>query len=292
MTGRINILIASLIIVAGLFSASLFVVDQRQYALIFQFRKVTRIIKEPGLYFKIPLIQAVKLYDRRILTIDANDDERFLTSEKQNVMVDTFIKWRIANPEKFYESVGGDEKLAANRLQQTINDSLRAEFGKRTLHEVISGERERITEILRYKANLDAQKIGVQVLDVRLKRVGLPQEVSESVYRRMEAERQRVANELRSEGSAEAEKISADADRQREVILAEAYNKAQELIGAGDAQASSIYAAAYGKNPEFYAFYKSLEAYKQSMKNKSDVLVLEPNSEFFKYFKNSGKTGK
>jgi membrane protease subunit HflC len=175
---------------------------------------------------------------------------------------------------------------------QTINDSLRAEFGNRTVHEVVSGERDKIIELMRQRANDDASKIGVQVLDVRMKRVDLPQEVSESVYRRMEAERKRVANELRSTGSAESEKIRADADRQREVILAQAYRNAQRIKGDGDAQASAIYAGAYQVNPEFFAFYRSIEAYKQSFKNKSDVLVLEPNSEFFKYLRSGGKAGK
>ena len=175
------------------------------------------------------------------------------------------------------------------RLAQTVNSSLRDEFGNRTVHDVVSGERDKIMEIMRQKADADARKIGVEVVDVRLKRVDLPQEVSESVYRRMEAERKRVANELRSTGSAESEKIRADADRQREVILAEAYRKAQEVKGEGDAKASAIYAGAFQANPEFYAFYRSMDAYKQSFKNKGDMLVLEPTSEFFKYIKNSGR---
>ncbi|MDP1898110.1 MAG: protease modulator HflC, partial [Sulfurimicrobium sp.] len=206
----------------------------------------------------------------------------------KNVLVDSFVKWRIVDVKQHYVSVGGDEARAQTRLMQTVNDSLRAEFGKRTVHEVVSGERDQIMEILRQKADLDARKIGVQVMDVRLKRVDLPQEVSESVYQRMEAERKRVANELRSQGFAESEKIRADADRQREVILAEAYRTAQQTKGEGDAKAAATYAAAYGQNPEFYAFYRSLEAYRQSFKNKSDVLVLEPSSEFFKYMKSSG----
>jgi membrane protease subunit HflC len=180
---------------------------------------------------------------------------------------------------------------AQTRLLQTINDGLRAEFGNRTVHDVVSGERDKIMELMRNKANEDASKIGVEVLDVRLKRVDLPQEVSESVYRRMEAERKRVANELRSTGSAESEKIRADADKQKEVILAEAYRDAQRIKGEGDAKASAIYAKAYEINPEFYAFYRSLEAYRASFRNKSDVLVLEPNSDFFKYMKSGGKAG-
>ena len=192
---------------------------------------------------------------------------------------------------QYFVSVAGDETQAQTRLTQTVNDGLRAEFGKRTVHDVVSGERDQIMEILRQKADIDARKIGVQVMDVRLKRVELPQEVSESVYQRMEAERKRVANELRSQGAAEAEKIRADADRQREVILAEAYRTAQHTKGEGDAKAAAIYAAAYGQNPEFYAFYRSMEAYRQSFKNKSDVMVLEPSSEFFKYMKSSGRQG-
>ena len=270
-----------------LLSLSLFVVDQRQNVIVLRFGEIVNVIKEPGLAFKVPLIDNVRYFDVRILTIDTPEPERFLTSEKKNVLVDLFIKWRIAEVEKYYISVGGDEMRAQTRLLQTINDGLRAEFGNRTVHDVVSGERDKIMEFMRQKANEDAQKIGVEVLDVRLKRVDLPNEVSESVYGRMKAERTRVANELRSTGAAESEKIRADADRQREVIIAQAYREAQRKKGEGDAKASAIYARAYEQNAEFYSFYRSLEAYRQSFKNKSDVMVLEPNSEFFKYFKNS-----
>ena len=207
------------------------------------------------------------------------------------MLVDLFIKWRITDVRQFYVSVQGSVALAETRLLQTINGGLRAEFGNRTVHEVVSGERDDIMNLMRKKANEDAVNIGVEVLDVRLKRVDLPQEVSESVYRRMEAERKRVANELRATGTAESEKIRADADRQREVILAEAYRQAQNIKGEGDAKATGIYARAYEPNPEFYAFYRSLEAYKSSFKNKSDLLVLDPSSEFFRYLK-SGASGK
>ncbi|HET6492304.1 MAG TPA: protease modulator HflC, partial [Burkholderiales bacterium] len=271
---------------------SMFVVDQRQNALVFRLGEVIDIKKEPGLYFKVPLLDNVRYFDVRILTIDTPEAERFLTSEKKNVLVDLFVKWRITDVRQYYVSVRGEESAAQTRLQQTINDGLRAEFGNRTVHEVVSGERDQIMELMRNKANEDAKKIGVEVLDVRLKRVDLPQEVSEAVYRRMEAERKRVANELRSTGSAESEKIRADADRQREVIIAEAYRDAQRIKGEGDAKATATYARAYEPNAEFYSFYRSLEAYKQSFRNKSDVLLLEPNSEFFKYFKSNGKTGK
>jgi membrane protease subunit HflC len=280
-------LLAGTLVVLLLLSMSLFVVDQRQNVIVLRFGEIVRVIKEPGLAFKMPLIDNVRYFDTRVLTIDTPEPERFLTSEKKNVLVDLFIKWRIAEVEKYYISVSGDESRAQTRLLQTINDGLRAEFGNRTVHDVVSGERDKIMELMRQKANEDAEKIGVQVLDVRLKRVDLPNEVSESVYGRMKAERTRVANELRSTGAAESEKIRADADKQREVIIAQAYRDAQRMKGEGDAKASSIYARAYEQNPEFYAFYRSLEAYRQSFKNKSDVLVLEPSSEFFKYLKNS-----
>jgi modulator of FtsH protease HflC len=273
-------------------SSSLYIVDQRQQAILFQLGEVVDVKTSPGLYFKIPLAQNVRYFDSRILTMDTAEPERFITSEKKNVLVDLFVKWRIIDVKQYYISVRGDEMLAQTRLSQTVNSSLRDEFGNRTVHDVVSGERDKIMEIMRQKADADARKIGVEVVDVRLKRVDLPQEVSESVYRRMEAERKRVANELRSTGAAESEKIRADADRQREVILAEAYRKAQEVKGEGDAKASAIYATAFQPNPEFYSFYRSIEAYKQSFKNKGDMMVLEPNSEFFKYLKNPCRSAK
>jgi membrane protease subunit HflC len=237
------------------------------------------------------MIQNVRYFDKRILTLDSVEPERFITSEKKNVLVDSFVKWRIVDPRLYYVSVAGDEARAKTRLSQTVNAGLREEFGKRTVHDVVSGERDKIMEDMRVKADLDARKIGVQIVDVRVKRVDLPTEVSESVYRRMEAERKRVANELRSQGSAEAEKIRADADKQREVIVAEAYRDAQKMKGEGDAKAAATYAQAFNQNPEFYSFYRSLEAYRNSFKSKSDVIVVEPNSDFFKYMKSVGKGG-
>ncbi|MBI5439209.1 MAG: protease modulator HflC [Nitrosomonadales bacterium] len=275
-----------------LLSMSVFVVDQRQAAIVFQLGEMVGVKTDPGLYFKVPLMQNVRFFDSRILTLDTGEPERFITAEKKNVMVDSFVKWRIVDVRQYYVSVGGDEIRARTRLMQTVNSSMREEFGKRTIHEVVSGEREKIMTVLREKTDADARKIGVQVLDVRLKRVDFPLEISESVYRRMDAERKRVANELRASGAAEGEKIKADADRQREVILAEAYRTAQKTKGEGDAKASALYAAAFGSNPEFYSFYRSLEAYKQSFKNKNDVMVLDPSSAFFKYLKSSGKGGK
>ncbi|WP_333844491.1 protease modulator HflC [Pelomicrobium sp.] len=273
-------------------SLCVYTVDERQDALVFQLGEVVAVTKEPGLYFKLPLIQNVRYFDTRILTFDTPDPERFLTSEKKNVLVDYFVKWRIIDPKQYYISVAGDELRAQTRLQQTINDGLRAEFGKRTVHEVVSGERDKIMEIQRERADQDARKIGIQVVDVRLKRVDLPQEVSEAVYRRMEAERKRVANELRATGAAEAERIRAEADKQREIIIAEAYRQAQQIKGEGDAKAAAIYARAYERDPEFYAFYRSMEAYRQSLKNKTDLLLLEPNSDFFKYLNNPSRGGK
>jgi membrane protease subunit HflC len=292
MKPTVGTLLISLIVALVIAALSMFVVDQRQHALVFRLGEVIDVKKTPGLYFKVPLLDNVRYFDVRILTIDTPEAERFLTSEKKNVLVDLFVKWRITDVRQYYVSVRGEEAAAQTRLQQTINDGLRAEFGNRTVHEVVSGERDQIMDLLRVKANEDAKTIGVEVIDVRLKRVDLPQEVSEAVYRRMEAERKRVANELRSTGFAESEKIRADADRQREVILAEAYRDSQRIRGEGDARATSIYARAYEPNAEFYAFYRSLEAYKQSFKNRNDVLVLEPNSEFFRYLRSSGRTGK
>jgi membrane protease subunit HflC len=279
-------LLIGAVVLLVLVSLSLFTVDQRQHAIVFRLGEVISIKTTPGLYAKLPLIDNVRYFDRRILTFDAEEPERYLTSEKKNVLVDSFVKWRIEDVRQYYIAVRGDEALARIRLQQTVNDSLRAEFGKRTVHEVVSGERDKIMEVVRGKLDDDAAKIGVKVLDVRLKRVDLTQEVSESVYRRMEAERKRVANELRSTGFAEAEKIRADADKQREITIAEAYRTAQRIKGEGDARAAAIYARAFEADPEFYAFYRSLEAYTESFRNKGDLLILEPESDFFKYLRN------
>lgn len=285
-------LIFAFVAVLVLLSASLFSVDQRQNALVLQLGEIVSVKRAPGLYWKIPLVQNVRYFDTRILTFESPEPERYITSEKKNVLVDSFVKWRIVDPRQYYISTGGDEARAQLRLSQTINSGLRDEFGNRTVHDVISGQRDMIMDLMREKTDQDARKIGVQVVDVRLKRVDLPQQVSESVYRRMEAERKRVANELRSTGAAESEQIRADADRQREVIIANAYRDAQKIKGEGDATATSIYARAFSRNPEFYAFYRSLEAYRKSFKGNNSTLVIEPDSEFFKYFKKSGGKAK
>jgi membrane protease subunit HflC len=292
MRDRLPILAGALITVLIMVSMLMFTVDQRQFAIVRQFGEIKQVIDKPGLNFKWPLIQDVRFFDKRILYFDTPDPERFITSEKKNVLVDLFVKWRIIDAEQYYISVGGDEARARTRLEQTVNAGLREEFGKRTVHEVVSGEREKIMQDILVKADQDARKIGVQIVDVRLKRVDLPTEVSESVYRRMEAERKRVANELRSQGAAEAEKIRADADKQREIIVAEAYREAQQVKGEGDAKSAAIYAQAFGQSPEFYGFYRSLEAYRQSFRSKSDVLVVDPTSDFFRYLKNAGPGGK
>jgi len=284
-------LLIGLLVVLVVLSASMFTVDQRQNALVFQLGEVVSVKTKPGLYFKLPLVQNVRFFDTRIQTLDSVDPERFITSEKKNVLVDSFIKWRVIDAKQFYVSVGGDETRAQIRLSQAVNDGLRAEFGKRTINDVVSGQREEVMNLIRTKADQDARKIGVQVVDVRIKRVDLPETVSENVYRRMEAERKQVANQLRSTGAAEAEKIKADADKQKEVIIAEAYRDAQRVKGEGDAKASTIYAAAYGRNPEFYAFYRSMQAYRESFKSKSDVMVLDPSADFFKYMKNPRAAG-
>ncbi|HEX5126872.1 MAG TPA: protease modulator HflC [Rhodocyclaceae bacterium] len=288
MRDRLAILAGLILFAVVLVSMSVYTVDQRDYALVFQLGEIKRVVSDPGLKLKWPMIQEVRTFDRRIRTLDTPESELFQTSEKKNVLVDYFVKWRISDPALFYKSFKDEEASASNRLDQTVKSGIQDEFGKRTVHDVVSGERGQIMETMRSKADEDSRKYGVEVIDVRLKRVELPTGVSDSVYGRMEAERKRVANELRSTGSADAEKIRADADKQREVIIATAYRDAQKIKGEGDAKATALYAEAFGRNPEFYRFYRSLEAYRQSFNKKGDVLVVDPSSEFFKYFKGSG----
>lgn len=285
------IIVVSLLILFTLVFAA-YTVDQRQAAIRFRLGEVVAIQTEPGLYFKIPLIENIRFYDTRIQTMDTKDAERIQTKEKNNVLVDSFVKYRIIDVKQFFVSTRGDQTAAEVRLAQSVNNDLRDEFSQRTLTEVISGERDKIMENLRAKTDRDARSIGIEVLDVRLKRVDLVPEISADIYRRMDSERKRAANELRSTGSGEAEKIRADAERQREITLAEAYRDAQKIKGEGDAGAARIYAQAFTRNPEFYSFYRSMEAYRNSFRNKSDVMVLEPSSDFFKYLKNPNKGGK
>ncbi|MGZ5079173.1 MAG: protease modulator HflC [Usitatibacter sp.] len=282
------IVLVGLVVIALVLAMSVYTIDQRKAAIKFQLGEVIAVQTDPGLYFRIPLVQNIILYDTRIQTMDARDPERFLTSENRNVLVDSFVKWRITDVRQFYGSVR-DPIAAEARISQTVNDALRAEFAKRTVHDVVSGEREQIMSTVAAKVDQDVKRIGVGIVDVRLKRVDFVPEISSDVFRRMESERKRVANELRATGQAESEKIKADADRQRQVIVAEAYRDAQRTKGEGDAQASRIYAEAFQKNPEFYSFYRSMEAYRQSLRSKSDVMVLDPSSDFFKYLKSPGR---
>lgn len=277
------------LIALWVFSSTLFVVDQRQFAIVFALGEVKQVIKEPGLHFKLPPpFQNVLFLDKRILTLDTPDADRFITAEKKNILVDAFVKWRIIDPRLYFISFGGDEGRLQDRMSQIVKAALNEEITKRTVREVISGERGKVMEAIQKKVSNEAKEIGIEIVDVRLKRVDYVEQINNSVYDRMKSERARVANQLRSTGAAESEKIRADADRQRTVLLAEAYRDAENIKGAGDAKASQIYAQAFGKSPEFYKFYRSLEAYRASFKSRSDVMVVDPNSEFFKYFKSTG----
>lgn len=270
-------------------SQMVFTVDEREYAMVRQLGEVVSVVDQPGIQGKLPFIQSVTKFSKQILTLDSAEPERFNTKENQPVQVDSFVKWQIADAREFYRTVAGEEKQAERRIGQTVTSLLREEFGRRTLLEVISGDREKIMATVRDAAEIDAKKIGVKIIDVRLKRVDFDESVSTRVFDRMRSERQRVAAEFRSNGGAESERIKADADKQAQVILAEAYKKAQEMQGSGDAKATAIYSAAYGQNAEFYSFYRSLEAYKATFKNKSDVMVLDPSADFFKFLKNGAK---
>jgi membrane protease subunit HflC len=279
--------LALLVVVALIVSSALFTVDQRQNAIVFQLGEVKEVVQKPGLHFKWPMLQNVRHFDMRILTYDDAEPLRFLTQGNRPVLVDSFVKWRINDVQQYYVSVEGDEFRAATRIRQTVSGALREEFGTRSLNDVVSGEREQIMSRVRDKVDEDLKRIGVGVVDVRLKRVDLPADVSESVYRRMEAERKRIANEQRSTGAADAEKIRADADRQREVLLAEAYRDAQRVRGEGDAKAAATYAGAFSQNPEFFSFYRSMEAYRNSFRGRNDLMLIEPNSDFLRYFRDS-----
>jgi membrane protease subunit HflC len=274
-------ILAAILILAAF---SLFTVDETETAIRFRLGEIVEANYAPGLHFKVPFINNVRAYDRRVQTLDT-DPERFLTAEKKNVIVDSFVKWRIADVARFYTAVAGDPARANLRLDQIIKDGLRSEFSKRTIKEVVSGDRAQIMEIISTAAVLEAKELGIEALDVRIKRIDLPPDVSNSVFRRMRAERERVARDFRSRGAEAAERIQADADRQRTVILAEAYRDAERARGEGDAQAAEIYAKAYSNDPDFYSFYRSLNAYRTGLGNPNDILVLEPDSDFFKFFK-------
>jgi membrane protease subunit HflC len=272
-----------------LLSSTVFVVDQKHYAILFSFGKVGGVLSEPGLYFKMPRpFQNVVYLDKRMLTLDTPDADRFITAEKQNILVDSFIKWRIADPKLYFISFNGDETRAMSRIAQIAKAAMNEEITKRTVHDVISGEREKVMDAIQAKVVNDAKLVGIAIVDVRLKRVEYAEDINASVYERMKAERTKAANELRSTGSAESNGLRAQADRERTEILSRAFREAEQIKGQGDAEASRIYAEAFGKNPEFYKFYRSLEAYRATFRSHGDVMVLDSNSEFFKYFRSPG----
>jgi membrane protease subunit HflC len=286
---RIATILITGFIALMLLSSTVFVVDQRKYAIVFALGEVKQVISEPGLHFKLPPpFQNVIYVDKRIQTLDPKEADRFITAEKKNILVDAFVKWRVSDARLYYISFGGDEKRGGDRMQQIVKAALNDEITKRTVLEVISGQRGKVMELIRNKVMAEAKQIGVEIVDVRLKRVDYVDQNLSSVYERMKAERTKVANEARSTGFADSEQIRADADKQRTVILAEAYREAEKIKGQGDAQASQIYAEAFGRNPEFYKFYRSLEAYRASFKTKADVMLVDPQSDFFKYFKSAG----
>ncbi len=261
-----------------------FMVHEREKALLLRFGEIIRSDFKPGLYLKIPFVNNVLKFDARLQTLDS-PPEIYLTKEKKKVKVDSFAKWRIVNLTKFYTSVGGNINAANARLAEIVNDGLRAEFAKRTVQEVISGQRSAIMTIIsKSTQKLAEEKYGIEVEDVRVKRVDLPSEVNDAVYRRMESERQRIAKELRSEGKEESEKISAEADRKRTIIIADAYKNAEKIRGEGDAQAATIYAEAFTQDADFFRFYRSLTAYERSFSNKRDILLLDTKSQFFDFF--------
>jgi modulator of FtsH protease HflC len=279
-----KLLIPLAAVVALLIYSSAFIVNQWEVAIKLRLGEIVDTDYDPGLHWLMPVINNVKTFDGRIQTMDSRP-ERFLTLEKKDVIVDYFAKWRISNVAQFFRSTGGDEAKTARLLQERINTSLRDEFGKRTVQEVISGERAEIMALLTKDSDAKAAELGVEILDVRVKQIDLPPEVSESVYQRMRAERERVARDLRALGSEAAEKIRANADRERVVLVADAYREAEQLRGEGDGKASEIYANAYNQDSEFYAFYRSLNAYKSSFSGSNDIMVLEPDSDFFRYLK-------
>ncbi|WP_025771650.1 protease modulator HflC [Thioalkalivibrio sp. HK1] len=277
----LGVLVIGLVILGAM---SLFTINESQTAILLQFGKIQRTDIQPGLHFKIPVVQTVRTFDRRIQTLD-REPERYLTQEQKNVMVDFFVKWKIADVQRFYTAVGGDINRTNDRLSEQIIRRSRDEFGKRTVQQVVSGERTEIMDKLVVAVQEPAVELGIEIIDVRIKRVDLPEDVSQSVYNRMRSERQETANRFRSEGEEEARELRAKADKQREVIIAEAEREAQITRGEGDARAIEIYAAAYERDREFYRFYRSLDAYRNTFRSTADILLLEPNSEFFRYFK-------
>lgn len=285
MNGKTFIALALVVVTLGVAKSSLYIVDQTERAVLLKFGEIVNSDVKPGLHFKMPLVNTVSIFDGRIQTLDARPQD-YLTLEKKRLIVDSYLKWRIADVQTYYRATSGDALRAADLLSTRVDTGLRNQFGQRTLNEAVSGEREELMLVLREELSAITEKEwGIEVVDVRVKRIELPAEVSQSVYERMRSEREREARELRSKGKELAESIRADADRQKTVLLAEAYRDSETVRGEGDAVAASTYANAYNQDPEFYSFYRSLNAYKTAFANKSDLMVVEPDSEFFKYLK-------
>lgn len=278
-----KILLVTTVAVLLVLSSALYTVSETQVAIKLRLGEIVTIEKIPGIKFKMPIVNNVVKFDKRIQTLDT-PSERFLTGEKKNVIVDSYVKWRIIDAKQFYRSTGGNFARTNNRLAQIIKTGLKSEFSKRTIADVVSGERSEIMANIVQLAKQDIARFGIEIIDVRIKRIDLSQEVSNSVYRRMQAERQRVAKEFRSKGAEEAEVIKAAADKKRTIILANAYRDSEKIRGNGDAVSANNYAQAYNKNSEFYSFYRSLESYKKSFSQANDILVLNPNTEFFRHF--------
>jgi membrane protease subunit HflC len=284
MSPRFNLLLVFAALGVLLVRMTVFTVDEREHAIKFRFGEIVKSDYEPGLHFKIPFVNAISKYPDRILNY-SESQERFLTGEKKNLIVDYFITWRITDPAQYYRSARGDELFAQQRLSAIIREGIKAEFSQRTVVEVVSAERSEIMAAMLVQAKQRAPELGIEVIDVRVMRIELSDEVSDSVYARMQQERFRVASQLRAEGSEDAERIRADADRQRTIILAEAYRDAEIMRGEGDARAAQTYAEAYNQNQEFYAFYRSMAAYRESIGREQDILVLSPNSDFFRFLR-------
>jgi len=285
MSGRVNLIVIVAGLLALVIGVSVFTVDEREYAIKFRFGQIIKSDYEPGIHFKIPFVNNVLKLDKRILT-RTNPTEEFLTIKKKNLYVDFFIKWRIEDPAKYYIATSGNEEAAARRLLEVIKDGIRAEFAKRTVQEVVSAERTEIMADMLESARTTASDFGIRVVDVRVKRIDFPDKVSDSVFARMRQERNRVAAQLRAEGAENSERIRADADRQRTVILANAYRDAEITRGRGDAKSAEVYANAYSKNAEFYSFFRAMQAYRRSLGNENDILLIKPEGDFFKYLSN------
>ena len=291
---RVGLIVSSLLVLLALLSSTLFVVDQRQFGVVYALGQIKEVVLEPGLNFKLPPpFQNVSYIDRRLLTLDSTDSEPMLTAEKQRVVIDWYVRWRITNPSEYIRNVGLDEKAGANQLNRVVRNAFQEEINRRTVKDLLSLKREQLMadvkkEVLSVVRG--AKPWGIDVIDVRITRVDYVEAITESVYRRMEAERKRVANELRSTGAAEGEKIRADADKQREITIANAYREAQKIKGEGDADAARTFAESFGKDAQFAQFYRSLDAYKASFNKKSDVMVVDPSSDFFKAMRGSSSS--